>query len=78
MHRMWDKAHKYDKLITLGKRHLAKFGLKRLFFWKFGTINQRLRRYESERYLYCTLALGISRRLNAARREELRKKRMDH
>ena len=77
MHRMWNKAHRYDKLITWGKKHLAKFGIKHLLFWKFGAVNNRLKRYESERYLYCTLALGISRRLNAIRREE-RKQRLDH
>lgn len=77
MHRMWDKARKYDRLITWGKRHLEQFGLKRLLFWNFGAVNKRLKRYESERYLYCTLALGISRRLNAVRREQ-RKQRLDH
>lgn len=70
MLRMWSEAHRYDKLIAWGRNHLAKFGIKRLLFWKFGAINARLKRYDYQRYLYCTMALAISRKLNAIRRKQ--------
>lgn len=76
MHKLWDRAHRYQNLIDWANKHLRRFGLKRyVFFIRFSKIERRLDRYRAMRFLYVSMALGISRKLNTVKRI---RRRMDH
>jgi hypothetical protein len=79
MHKMWNQAARYQRLIEWGYKHYRRFGLKR-FLFRFSKVRARLERYENCRLMYVSMALAISRKLNAERRKQtiLRKQRMDH
>lgn len=63
MHKMWENAQRYQRLIESANKHLKKFGFKVYIFPRFKTVKQRIKRYEVMRQIYVGAALNIASKI---------------
>lgn len=79
MFKMWDRADKTQKKIESLERRLKRFGVKRwIFFFRFSKINAKLKLLKEVRFTTVSIALALSKKINAHRRVERAKRKVTY
>ncbi len=71
---MWKRVSLYSTRVKNTERRIKRFGIKRLFFWRFFDIHEKLNQYRFLRNTYFDLAILLTSKVRWEQRYYLHQK----